>query len=77
MFSCMHVFQDSTSSDEEMSVFMDHHRRAMSVQRDKESQMRWHLNVESSVTKFHVKPSQATALDFQNRSHIFCLKTTL
>jgi len=31
---------DSDSSDEEMSVFMDHHRRAMSVQRERESQMR-------------------------------------
>lgn len=29
-----------SDSDEEMSVFMDHHRRAMSVQRDRESQMR-------------------------------------
>merc|ERR1719357_163561 len=31
---------DSESSDEEMSVFMEHHRRAMSVQRERESQMR-------------------------------------
>jgi len=31
---------DSDSSDEEMSVFLDHHRRAMSVQRERESQMR-------------------------------------
>lgn len=32
--------QDSDSSDEEMSAFLDHHRRAMSVQRERESQMR-------------------------------------
>merc|ERR1719206_152580 len=31
---------DSDSSDEEMSTFLDHHRRAMSVQRERESQMR-------------------------------------
>merc|ERR1719370_1196764 len=31
---------DSDSSDEEMSAFLDHHRRAMSVQRERESQMR-------------------------------------
>ena len=37
----MMVPQDSDSSDEEMSAFLDHHRRAMSVQRERESQMRW------------------------------------
>ena len=36
----MIMSQDSDSSDEEMSAFLDHHRRAMSVQRERESQMR-------------------------------------
>merc|ERR1712241_973419 len=31
---------DSDSSDEEMSAFLDHHRRAMSVQREREREMR-------------------------------------
>ena len=31
-----HSFQDSDSSDEDMASFLDHHRRAMSAQRERD-----------------------------------------
>ena len=33
-------FQDSDSSDEDMSSFIDNHRRSMSIQRERESILR-------------------------------------
>ena len=48
----MIINQDSDSSDEEMSAFLDHHRRAMSVQRERESQMRY-IGVEMHGFEIH------------------------
>jgi len=43
--------QDCDSSDEEMATFLDHHRRAMSVQRDRQSVARDSMIRELSVSR--------------------------
>jgi len=43
--------QDSDSSDEEMATFLDHHRRAMSVQRERDSMQRDSVMRELSVQR--------------------------
>jgi len=43
--------QDSDSSDEEMATFLDHHRRAMSVQRERQSVARESMIRELSVSR--------------------------
>jgi len=56
---------DSDSSDEEMSVFLDHHRRAMSVQRERESQMR---EMRSSQTREIRSMSREPVRDIRSMS---------
>ena len=62
---------NSESSDEEMSAFLEHHRRAMSVQKERESmaretalresvtrEIRASVAREFSVTRFHPTPKE-------------------
>merc|ERR1719319_826807 len=66
---------DSDSSDEEMSVFLDHHRRAMSVQRERESQMR---EMRSSQTReirsMSREPGASVARDFESATRDLTLR---